>query len=113
MRKNITGPLFNWGLAALFLMGCEGYKETMRGLGGNAGAIQARDVQCAASLRNELPRYLGLLSKSIRVEPGSGVVHVTISGVIDPRERGAIGSKLNDLQAKNPYMDAIKLMFGD
>jgi hypothetical protein len=98
---------------ALALVGCESYQDTMRSLNSSMGAIQIRDIQQANSLREMLPGYLGLSDDSIRVEAGSGVVHVTILEVGASSNRQDITAKIQVLQAKNPKMEPIKLNFVD
>jgi hypothetical protein len=61
-------------------------------------------------LQAELPSYLGLSDRRIRVEPGSGVSHVTIYGVSDAEGRQALIAKLHDLEVSNPKLNPIKLL---
>jgi len=70
-----------------------------------------RDIQQANQLKSVLPTYLGLPSNRVRVEPGSGVTHVSLSGVYSQEEEKIITTKIQDLQTKNPKMDPIKLHF--
>jgi hypothetical protein len=98
---------------ASFVIGCENYRNAVRSLNSSMGAIQIRDIQQANSLREMLPGYLGLSDDNIRVEAGSGVVHVTILGVGASSSRQAITGKIQVLQAQNPKMEPMKVNFVD
>jgi hypothetical protein len=94
-------------------MGCEGYRETIRGLGSSGGAIQAHDIQSAAKLREALPDFLQLPNNLIRVEPGSGVIYVTLSGLHELAERQTLLDKLKQFQMTHPDIEPIKVRFQD
>ena len=98
-------------LSAFFFAGCDSYRETVRGVGHATGAIEISDIRQANQLRDDLPVYLGLPSSHVRVEAGSGVTHVTISGVTSPADRQTITTKIQELQSQNPKMNSIKLRF--
>jgi outer membrane murein-binding lipoprotein Lpp len=98
-------------LTALLLVGCESYRESVRSLGSSMGAIQTRDIQQADAYRKSLPGHLGLASKQVRVEPGSGITHVTISGVTDEVQRQRIATELATLNSKNPQLSPLKWRF--
>src|SRR2546428_11128520 len=86
---------FTYALALSTVVGCEGYRDTVHGLGASVGTIQTRDIQQAKMLREVLPGYLGLPSSGIRVEPGSGGASVTVFGVSVAPERKDILTKVD------------------
>jgi len=106
---NVTKRLLICTLASFALLGCESHRDTMRGIGSGMGAIQTRDIQQADAYRKALPGHLGLLPQQIRVEPGSGVTHITISGVVAERQR--IATELAALNSKNPQLSPVKWRF--
>ncbi len=108
---NTTPKFLTFAFASLVLVGCESYRDTVRGVGSGMGAIQTRDIQQADAYRKALPGHLGLAPQQIRVEPGSGVTHVTISGVAAETERQRIATDLETLNSKNPQLSPLKWRF--
>jgi len=98
-------------IGALTFVGCESYRDTVRGLGHTFGAITTKDAYDADSYRKVLPGHLGLPPQQVRVEAGAGVTHVTILGVKSESERQRIASELSTLNAKNPKMNPLKWTF--
>ncbi len=90
--------------------GCESYRETMHGISHGLGGIEISDIQQQNSLRQTLPNYLGLPENKIQIEAGSGVTHVTISGV-NADDKQSITNKIQNLQIQNPNMNPIRLHF--
>lgn len=97
--------------ASLFLIGCESYRNTVRNVGSSMGAIQTRDIQQANAYRETLPSQLGLQPHQIRVEAGSGVTHVIISGVTAETERQRIVKQLEAIKNTNPQMGSLQWKF--
>ena len=95
--------------ASVALVGCESYRETVRGLGSSLGAIQIRDIRQADVYRQTLPGYLKLAPEQVRVEPSSGVSDVTITGVSTDAERQRITAAVADLNTQNQVSDHIRL----
>jgi hypothetical protein len=93
-------------LTQFIFVGC----QSGGGMGHALGAIEASDIRQANYMRDQLPNYLGLPDSRIQVESGSGVVHVTISGVSDTPGRQTLISKLHDFEVSNPKSDPIKLL---
>jgi hypothetical protein len=108
---NAPTKFLTFVLASSVLVGCESYRDTMHGLGSGMGAIQTRDIQQADAYRQALPGHLGLPPQQIRVEPGSGVTQVTISGITADAERQRIGTELATLNSKNPQLSPLKWRF--
>ncbi|KAF0178880.1 MAG: hypothetical protein FD161_1639 [Limisphaerales bacterium] len=108
---NAATKLLAVALASFVLVGCESYRDTVRGIGSGVGAIQTRDIQQADAYRKALPGHLGLPSQQVRVEPGSGVTHVTVSGVASETERQRIATDLATLNSKNPQLSPLKWRF--
>ena len=108
---NTTTKFLTFALASSVLVGCESYRDTMRGLGSGMGAIQTRDIQQADAYRKTLPGHLGLSPRQIRVEAGSGATQVTISGVGAEAERQRIATELATLNSKNPQLSPLKWRF--
>ena len=108
---NVTTKLLTCALASLVLVGCESYRNSVRNVGTSMGAIQIRDIRQADAYRKALPGHLGLPSQQVRVEPGSGVTHVTISGVAAETERQRIATELATLNSKNPQLSPLKWRF--
>ena len=99
-----------WISSLLIFCGCQGYSESVRGIGTTFGAIQTRDIQQAQFYRDELPRQLNLAPSQVSVEPGSGITHVTISGVKDA-EQPRIASMIEWLNTANPHLNPLKVQF--
>jgi hypothetical protein len=95
-----------WIFASLTLAGCQSAHSVGHALGG----IETTDIQQAKYLKAELPAYLGLPDDKIRVEPGSGVSHVTVDGVSASGGKQALISKLHDFEVNNPKLNPIKLL---
>lgn len=96
-------------LPAIF--GCAGYQNSMENFSHHIGLITTADVESADAYKDVLPKHLGLLPKQVQVDPGSGVVYVTIYGVKDDSERQVIAAKLATLNAKNPQLSRMSWEF--
>ena len=83
----------------------------MENFGHHLGMITTPDIQSANAYEKVLPNHLGLSPRQVRVEPGSGVVYVTISGVKDDSDKQVIAKKLEVLNAKNPQLSQMKWEF--
>lgn len=94
---------------SLTLVGCESYSNAVAGLGHGMGAIEIQDIQQANNWQKVLPAYLGLPPKQVSVQPGSGVTWVYIRVKKDKTELQAIASKLEELNAKNPKWNPLRL----
>jgi tRNA pseudouridine-54 N-methylase len=110
-HMNIATKLLACSVAFLILVGCDGYRNSVRSVGSSMGAIQTRDIQQADAYRKALPGHLGLSSQQVRVEPGSGVTHVTITRVVTETERHRIATELTTLNTKNPQLSPLKWRF--
>ena len=94
MRKKLANVLL---LAALAAFG--------------ACAPQKRDIDQARNYRMGLAPALGLSREQIRVEPGFGVINVTIYSVQSEAERARIAADFTTLNRNNPKLDPIKWTF--
>jgi hypothetical protein len=103
--------IFTMSLAAAMMIGCEGYRNTIRGMNHSLGAIDPRDLQQADAYQQALPQYLKLPPNQVKVEPGSGITNVTIKGVKSDSERNRISAALQDLNTKNPQLNPLKWDF--
>jgi hypothetical protein len=83
-------------LASLALMGCE---------------VTKQDIKQADNYRMGLAAHLGLAPEQISVAAGSGVTHVTISGVQLASERERIAADLTTLNKNNPKLDPLNWTF--
>jgi hypothetical protein len=106
-----TTKLLTCALAYLILVGCDNYRDSVRSVSSSMGAIQIGDIHQAQAYRKALPGQLGLPPQQVRVEPGSGVTHVTISGVAGDTERQRIAVELAALNTKNPQLNPLKWTF--
>ncbi len=92
-------------------VGCASYQQTIRDVSQSLGGIGTRDIQQADAYRKELPEYLALPQQQVRVEPGSGVTHVTILGMNSEAERARISDAIATLKARKQGVDPIDLRF--
>jgi hypothetical protein len=83
-------------LASLAFLGCEATKV---------------DIKEADNYRMGLATNLGLSPDQINVTPGSGVIYVTISGVVLASERERIVADLKTLNKNNPKLDPLSWTF--
>jgi len=104
-------PILTMSVALGVSCGCQGYRDTVRGMGHSMGAIEPRDIQQADAYRQALPGHLGLSADQVVVEPGSGETNVTISGVGSDSEQQRISSALESLNAQNPQLNPLKWSF--
>jgi hypothetical protein len=96
-------------LASFSFVGCESYSNGVAGFGHGIGLIETQDIQQANDWQKVLPDYLGLPPKQVHVIPGSGVTWVEIRVKKDKTELQAIASKLEELNAKNPKWNPLRL----
>jgi len=83
-------------LASLALLGCE---------------VAKKDIKDADNYRMGLAAHLGLAQEQVSVTAGSGVTHVTISGVQLASERERIAEDLKTLNKNNPKFDPLSWTF--
>jgi len=83
-------------LACLAILGCE---------------VTKKDIQQADNYRMGLAAHLGLAPEQINVTAGSGVTHVTISGVQLASERERIAADLTTLNKNNPKLYPLSWSF--
>ena len=95
----------------LTIVGCTGYRDTVRGIGHNVGGIQTRDIQRADAYREALPRHLGLSPDQIRVEPGSTSIIVTVLRVNSDVQRKTITDAISALNFQNPGLNPLNVRF--
>ena len=95
----------------ILLAGCKSYRESVRDVSHGVGAITIRDIHEADTYRKVLPDHLGISAEQVRVEPGSGVTHVTILGITSDTERQRIAGELATLSSKNPQLNPLKWTF--
>jgi hypothetical protein len=105
MKNRIVGLLLA-SLLALIFAGCATSHPVQA-----TGWITKYDIKEADDMRPGLPAYFGLPSSRIQVEPGSGVVYITVFGVSSSSDRQAIADKVLKIQERNPKMNLIKLKF--
>lgn len=77
----------------------------------SACAPQKRDIDQARSYRMGLAPALGLAREQVRIDPGFGVVNVTIYGVQSEAERARIAGDLATLNKNNPKLNPLKWTF--
>ena len=58
-------------IGAHTFVGCESYRDTVRGVGHTFGAITTKDAYDADSYRKVLPGHLGLPPQQVGVEAGA------------------------------------------
>ncbi len=97
--------------ASLIFVGCESHREAAPCIGSGYEAIQTRDIMQANIYRAALPELLKLSPDQVRVDAGSGVADVTITGVHSNAERQKIQTAIDSLNAQNPKCDPVRVRF--
>jgi len=108
---NTTITLLVTVTASLIFVGCESHRETVPCIASGPGAIQTRDIMVANIYRAALPEYLKLSPDQVRVDAGSGVADITITGVHSNAERQRIQTVVESLNVQNPKCDPARVRF--
>jgi hypothetical protein len=100
-------------IGLMALPGCQGYRDTVRGMNHSLGAIEPRDLDQADAYQQQLPAHLHLDPQQIKVEPGSGVTHVTLTGIDSDFDRHRISTELARLNSLNPQLNPLVWSYDD
>ena len=91
------------------MLGCEGYRDGVRGAGRSMGLVDLRDYRSAKASGQALPGYLGLPPERIEVAPDSGRSLAIISGVTTDAEAQRLTAAVAEYNAANPQLDPVEL----